>query len=485
MSVLRRGATYGLDRGLHRLAVIRNGRIICPFFSEQCGLFNCGPMCYFDRRAGTTWRETFFDPKMTHNITDIAIIGAGPYGLSVAAHLERAGADYRIFGCPMGAWRNNMPEDMLLKSAGFASSLYEPTRTFTLKAYCGLQNIRYSDDGIPVSIKTFCEYGIEFQRRFVPRLENAMVTSVVPDRSHYRVALSNGEALIAKRVIVATGIDHFRYVPQVLFGLPTHLASHSAEHRNFTDFRGRHVVVLGGGASAVDIAVLLNEAGAKPQQILRGSHLKFGSARERPDRTLLRKIRVPVTGIGPGWSNLLCISVPGLFRYLPASLRAHVVKVHLGPSGGWFMKERAARVPVTFGRTVEQAEAIGNQVRLVFRDCHGDSNIVEADHIIAGTGYRVDLRRLGFVGSDLLQRIALVNGSPRLTPNFESSSPGLHFIGVSSAMTFGPLMRFAVGADFTSRQICGHLLNGRGQLHASGAIGGLLRRSNERPHCSR
>ena len=55
-----------------------------------------------------------------------AIIGAGPYGLSLAAHLAAAGADFRIFGKPLTSWRDHMPKGMMLKSDGFASNLSAP-----------------------------------------------------------------------------------------------------------------------------------------------------------------------------------------------------------------------------------------------------------------------------------------------------------------------------------------------------------------------
>ena len=55
--------------------------------------------------------------------TDIVVIGAGPYGLSVAAHLLAQGRDVRVFGRAMESWTEHMPVGMMLKSEGFASSL--------------------------------------------------------------------------------------------------------------------------------------------------------------------------------------------------------------------------------------------------------------------------------------------------------------------------------------------------------------------------
>src|SRR5579862_7715456 len=103
---------------------------------------------------------------------DVAIIGAGPHGLSLAAHLRAAGIDYRIFGKPLGTWRDHMPADMLLKSDGFASNLSAPSEESTLKAWCGEHGVAYASQGLPVSLETFLAYGSSFQRNYVPDVED-------------------------------------------------------------------------------------------------------------------------------------------------------------------------------------------------------------------------------------------------------------------------------------------------------------------------
>ena len=56
----------------------------------------------------------------------VVVIGAGPYGLSIATHLRAQQLSFRIFGEPMASWRHHMPQGMSLKSEGFASDLYDP-----------------------------------------------------------------------------------------------------------------------------------------------------------------------------------------------------------------------------------------------------------------------------------------------------------------------------------------------------------------------
>jgi hypothetical protein len=99
----------------------------------------------------------------------------------------------------------------------------------------------------------------------------------------------------------------------------------------------------------------------------------------------------------------------------------------------------------------------GSRILLNLSREDGGVEQVEADHVIAATGYRVDLRRLPFLNEDLASRIRAVEQMPVLSGNFESSVPGLYFVGISSALTFGPMMRFAYGSAYTARRLVRHL----------------------------
>src|SRR6202046_2202219 len=121
-----------------------------------------------------------------------AIIGAGPYGLSIAAHLRSRGIPFRIFGRPMDSWRTHMPKGMLLKSDGFASNISDPNDEFTLRKFCSQQGIEYSDTGIPVRLDTFTRYGLAFRERMVPELEDKLGVSVQRGSVGYLLELENG-----------------------------------------------------------------------------------------------------------------------------------------------------------------------------------------------------------------------------------------------------------------------------------------------------
>src|SRR5262245_51586204 len=181
------------------------------------------------------------------NDTDVTIIGAGPYGLATAAHLTRRGVEHRIFGSPMRGWSDHMPKGMSLKSEGFASNIYDPDRHFTLARYCRDRGLPYADLGRPVALETFIAYGLEFQRTLVPEVEDKRVLKLERHGQGFSLSLSDGTSFTSSRVVIATGLTGYEYLPEVLAGLPTDAVSHCSAHPDLSVFRGRKVLVIGGG----------------------------------------------------------------------------------------------------------------------------------------------------------------------------------------------------------------------------------------------
>jgi len=385
---------------------------------------------------------------------DTAIIGAGPYGLSVAAHFRRSGISFRIFGRPMDSWLNHMPQGMMLKSDGFASNIYDPEDAFTLRRFCAERGIEYADTGIPVHLETFSAYGLAFRDRMVPELEDKLVAGVDRLPGGFRLQLDDGETIQARKVVLAVGITHFEYVPESLAQLPPEFLSHSARHREVEPFRGRNVVVIGGGASALDLAGLLHEAGADVQLVSRREELKFHSQPTGKPRSLWQQVRHPQSGLGPGVRSRFFANSPMAFHYLPEGLRVEAVRKTLGPSGGWFIRDKVVgKVPLHLGCTPQGAEVQNGRVRLRVRAADGTEHEIVTDHIIAATGYKVDLERLKFLNPDIRSKVKSLHGAPVLSSSFESSMPGLYFVGVAAANSFGPVMRFAFGAGFAARTL--------------------------------
>jgi cation diffusion facilitator CzcD-associated flavoprotein CzcO len=389
---------------------------------------------------------------------NVAIIGAGPYGLSIAAHLKARGVDFRIFGKPMLTWLTQMPQGMRLKSEGFASCLDDPNSELTLKNYCKEKSIPYADMGLPVHLDTFANYGIEFQRRFVPNLEDEHVVGLRRIGKGFEISLKSGKQVAAREVVVAAGITHFGYVPPVLSSMPEEFVTHSSKYGPLNQFKGREVAVVGAGSSALDVAGLLHEAGAKVQLVARSSVVKFHDPPRPGGPTLLQQLRRPVTGIGFGWKLTFYTRAPLAFRLLPEATRLDLVRKTLGPAPPWFVKEQTVgKISFNLGMEIAKASVNNGRVNLELVDSKKQRRTLVVDHVIAGTGYKVDLRRLAFLGGDMLSEVQSVQHSPILSANFESSVPGLYFVGTAAANTFGPLMRFAFGAKFTARHISKHL----------------------------
>ena len=389
---------------------------------------------------------------------DVAIIGAGPYGLSIAAHLKAAGVDFRVFGKPMDMWISHMPKGMHLKSEGFASSLFDPGGSFPLEAYCRQHGLPYRRIGSPVPLDVFSAYGLEFQRRFVPELEQEFVERVRREGTGFSITLGNGEVFYAQRVVIAVGLTHYAYLPEELACLPAKFVSHSYKHGELDGLKDKEVGILGAGASALDLAALLHKAGSRVQVIARGSSIRFQDPPKTLTPSLVARIRSPFTGIGSGWKLWMCVNLPLVFRLMPENFRIDKVHRVLGPAPGWFTKEQVVgKVKFQLDSTVTGAKVECNRVNLHIKDGSGQNAVLEFDHLIAATGYRTDISRLPFLDAGVLSGLALVEASPALSANFESSVPNLFFVGVSAANTFGPLLRFAYGAGFAAPRLSAHL----------------------------
>lgn len=385
---------------------------------------------------------------------DVAIVGAGPYGLSTAAHLNAAGVAFRIFGEPMAGWREHMPKGMLLKSEGFASNLYDPDNSLSLRTYCSAKAIPYADTGLPVEIGTFISYGLAFQERFAPRLERKQLTYLSRDDYSFLLRFEDGDIVRAHNVVLAVGIAAFGYLPDALAGLPPEFVSHSSQHSSLESYRGRNLVVVGGGSSAIDTAYLAQEAGADVQLISRRARLRFHNPPTGERRSLWQNIRYPMTGMGPGLRARLYTDAPLVFHFLPQKIRRNIVLDFAPPEGGWFSRDRLLNnVELHLGHTLLSVMLEGKKIHIRVRGPDNGEKLVVADHIIAATGYRVDIARLAFLSGDLQASLRSAYKTPILSARFESSVPGLYFIGLPAALSFGPMMRFALGAQYTASRL--------------------------------
>jgi Pyridine nucleotide-disulphide oxidoreductase len=384
---------------------------------------------------------------------DVAIIGAGPYGLSLAAHLRSRRIDARVFGEPMGAWKNNMPAGMLLKSYPWASNLSDAEAAFTAKRFYTERGLPYDDVLIALTRETFIAYGEAFQARFVPFVENKMLVSLKPIAAGFEARFDDDETIWAGRVVVAIGLSAFKYIPSLASHLPPELISHSGDYGPLDSLAGKRVVVVGSGSSATDLCALLHERGTTVSLVARANKLVFAGTPRL--RSSFERATAPDSGIGEGWTMVVCATTPWVVNRMPSNIRIRLANTKaLGPLGGAFMRDRViGKFPQLLGRTLSRITRRGDTVEMRLTAPDGLTDTVHADHVIFATGYKTDVSRLSFLDRAVTSRMRVTGTAPQLSHHYESSIPGLHLIGPASAYSFGPICRFVFGTFHPVRHL--------------------------------
>jgi FAD-dependent urate hydroxylase len=379
---------------------------------------------------------------------DVAIIGAGPYGLSATAHLRTVrGLDVHTFGEPMSFWERNMPMGMLLRSGWAATHIADPNQSMTLDAFRAASRNHFSS---PVPLDRFVDYGLWYQRQAVPDLDRRKIARVESDTRGFRLNLEEGETVLARRLVVAAGIGSFAWRPSTFAGLPSSLVSHTSEHRELQRFARRQVLVIGGGQSALESAALLHEGGAEVEIVARTRQINWlGGLVARTFQyglgSTVSKLLYAPTDVGPAGISQV-VARPDLTRRLPRPVQDWLRKRSIRPAGARWLVERLREVPINLGRSVVSAAPVGERIKVRL----SDGNERTIDHVFLGTGYRVDVSKYDFFAPELAQSISRFQGYPRLREGFETSVPNLHILGAPAVWSFGPLMQFVVGTHYAA-----------------------------------
>ncbi|MFJ2826944.1 NAD(P)/FAD-dependent oxidoreductase [Streptomyces sp. NPDC087263] len=385
---------------------------------------------------------------------DLLVVGAGPYGLSVASHAAATGLSLRVLGRPMASWRDHMPRGMFLKSEPWASNLSDPAGRWRLDTYCAGQGVQ-ARHGEPIPVEMFASYGLWFARNAVPEVDERTVVRVSSVTGGFEAVLDDGEILHARTVVLAIGVLPFVEVPAALRELGPSYVSHSSHHGDLDRFRGQDVTVLGGGQAALETAAILAEQGTRVRVLARADQLNWNDVPPAWERPWWESARTPHSGLGPGWRNWFYAERPGLFHRLPETTRARIAATALGPAGAWWVRDRVEpAVELLLGHQVAAAYPTGGGVRLETVGGGGELTSLETEHVIAATGFRATRERLGLLSDELRGDLAAVaDGSPEVGRDFESSVPGLFMAGLVTAAGFGPAMRFVHGAAFTAETL--------------------------------
>jgi FAD-dependent urate hydroxylase len=376
---------------------------------------------------------------------EVAVLGAGPHGLAATAHLRRAGVEVHVVGDPMSFWRT-MPLGMALRSSWTASCIAEYEGPLSLDAYCAAVGTRFTS---PIPLERFLAYGMWVQRQVAPDVDPRTADRLESDGDGFRLSFQDGDQLRARRVVVAAGIAPFAHRPSVAAEMPPELVSHTADHRDLSQFAGRHILVVGGGQSALESAALLHEAGVDVEVAVRAGRVTWlhGGWYQRKLGRGAPLLYAP-TDVGPmGLSRL--VAVPDLFRRLPRSVQDPLAQRAIRPAGAAWLPPRLVEVPVRLTTAVRDLAPKGNRVRVVL----STGEVITVDHVLFGTGYRVDVTRYPFFEPSLVSRLERSGGYPVLGRGMESSVPGLHFVGAPAAWSFGPIMRFVSGGWYSGDSV--------------------------------
>lgn len=377
------------------------------------------------------------------------VIGAGPHGLSAVAHLRRAGVVPQVFGRPMDFW-HTMPRGMLLRSNWTATSIAEHDGPLSLGEFCRTTGTHVP---LPLPLTDFHRYSTWVHRQVVPDVDSRRVVHLRRERTRLVITLEDGDQVAAQQVVCATGIADFVHLPEVAHALPRELASHTSQHTSFDAFKGRKVLVVGGGQSALESAALAREAGAEVTVVARAHHLNWlhGGRYHRLLGRYAKLVYAP-TDVGPmGISRV--VAEPGLFGLVPRPLAESMASRSIRPAGAAWLRDRLTTVPVLTGTRVVGVEPNGSGARVSLDN--GERRRV--DHVLFGTGYRVDVSRYPFLDQRLLADLAVRDGYPVLDRSMRSSVQGLSFLGAPAARSIGPTMRFISGGWYAGRAIAAGL----------------------------
>lgn len=383
---------------------------------------------------------------------EVAILGAGPYGLSAAAHLRSF--DKHVFGATMAFWRHHMPKGMLLRSPRAASNISAPGRRLSLSEFereHGLEPLE------PLPLETFVDYGSWFQRQTLSSCDERAVRLLERENGGFRLTLDDGDSLVARAAVVAAGVGPFAWRPPEFARLSSEYVSHSVDHADLSCFRGRKVLVVGGGQSAVESAALLHEGGAAVELLVRADGINWltRSGLLHKAKPIRRMLYAP-SDVGPAGVSWL-IAVPDAFRLIPRRLQDPLAQRSIRAAASAWLLPRVREVPLTNARTVEAATVANGRVQVTL---HG-GDVRSVDHVLLATGYHVDIGRYDFLSSRLLGEIARRGGYPRLGRGFETSVRGLYFVGAPAAWSFGPLFRFVAGTRFAAASVTSSLASRR------------------------
>lgn len=380
---------------------------------------------------------------------DVVVVGAGPYGMATAAHLLGKGLRVAIFGKPLELWREHMPKNMYLRSHWWATSLSDPRGAYSISRF--FKTSTNYKECYPLPIEAFIDYADWFQKHAVPDVDKTYVSSIERSNGQFLLTLADGRIVQCAAVVIAIGVYYYAKRPAEYNHLPGTLVSHSFEHADYNCFAGKRIAMIGAGQSAVEYAALAHEAGATVHLICRKAIHWLGPDRSK-ERTLWEQIKAPTAGIAPGWRNWILEHIPYFFYHFPQERKDRYIRNNYQAAASDWLRDRViGEVHLHEKQQITSMQEVDGKVELSL----SNGETLRVDHVVLATGYEVNIHKLPMLHPSLKAEIKTDKDIPLLSSYFESSVPGLYFIGLTSLRSFGPLYRFVVGNKATAQRVAG------------------------------
>jgi len=363
-----------------------------------------------------------------HDHDSPVIVGAGPYGLSLAARLKKKGVQAHVFGTPLETWKR-MPEGLYLCSK--ITPAFDPFGDGSFAAYLTMRGIELQTDPPPISRTLFLEYAEWFMERHALVCDTRRVTRVSRERVAFVLSLNDGTNISARKLVIATGINDYIDVPEIAHTIPRRLWDHTSSASDLGRHKGEHVLVVGGRQAALEWTALLREAGAAVETVYRHDTPKFST----PDWAILKRIREG-TQRDPAWfPNLPQEEQDAIVAYVRPAAKQQVEP---------WLEERVIDVAGITLHPNTVLVGLSEDAGRVWADVEEGNaqRLGPFDFVIFGTGYRPDLMRMTILSDELRAQIRSNEGYPELSVSFESSVPHLYFPGLIAEKRFSPLMGF-------------------------------------------
>jgi cation diffusion facilitator CzcD-associated flavoprotein CzcO len=376
--------------------------------------------------------------------THLLIIGAGPFGLAVAAQAQHDNIEHLIAGKPMEFWRANMPQGMFLRSA--CDWHLDSQNVHTIEAFLQSQG-KTPKDVEPLSLDFYLTYCNWFQQQ--KKIESLPVYIQRLDRlnDHFIATTINGDVINAKQVVLAPGFRHFQHIPEDLKAkLPEGRYQHTCEYVNFSDAEDKRYLIVGGRQSAFEWAALLLESGASAVHL---SHRHASPAFAVADWSWVKPL-VDNMVEHPDWFRRLSKKEKDEISYRMWSEGRLKIEPWLESR---LSDDRLKVWPHTEIISCAVNESGERAVMLTNRET------IIVDKLILATGYKVDITRVPLLAAgNLPEQLETRNGFPVLSNYFETSVPGLFITSMPAMQDFGPFFGFTNSVRTSAKLICRRLM---------------------------